>query len=112
MVLKILCVAEKPSIAKAVAHHLGDNVQVKQTRAKFNVNYEFDFQFSQPWGFSRVVMTSVSGHLTAPDFTGRYATWDGCSPHELFDADIVESIVVWSPSRHTHATLPNHLPGR
>lgn len=94
MVSKILCVAEKPSIAKAVANHLSNSVQVHQTGAKYNVNYEFEFQFSPPWGFCKVVMTSVAGHLISTDFAERYRNWNSCSPQELFDADIVEYVDV------------------
>ncbi|KAK7923299.1 DNA topoisomerase [Apiospora marii] len=65
--MKILCVAEKPSIAKAVAEHLsGGRSETRNTRNKYIKNYVFDYDFGgQPWGNCQVTMTSVLGHITA-----------------------------------------------
>lgn len=35
-----------------------------------------------------MVMTSVSGHLLALEFSGTYRTWQTCSPLSLFDAPV------------------------
>lgn len=112
MARKILCVAEKPSIAKAVANHLGGHVPAVSlnspvyasaapslTFVKTNVpglpwlkNYEFEFTFSQPWGHCQVVMTSVAGHVTSSDFDPQYRNWSQPPPQELFDARIVKFV--------------------
>jgi DNA topoisomerase-3 len=106
---RILCVAEKPSIAKAVANHLGgqaravslpkqqsfrdgllskffffqENVQGIQ----FVKNYKFDYNF-QRWGQSSVTFTSVIGHIQEAEFHDRYRKWMSCQPSDLFDAPI------------------------
>ena len=87
MPTKILCVAEKPAIAKAVANHLAGgrsttrNIQGNQ----YVKNYEFDFNF-RGWGNCSVVMTSVLGHLTGLEFDPQFRGWRSCQPSQLFDA--------------------------
>ena len=106
MARKILCVAEKPSIAKSVAQHLsGGQVtgvseeRVKCRRAlnyvqssiagtKFVKNYDFNFDFGQPWGQCPVTMTSVIGHLTNVEFPQQYRKWTSCPPGQLFDCPV------------------------
>ena len=124
MVGKILCVAEKPSIAKAVANHLGGNVPAVcliyslqfdlPNQPQRNVpglawlkNYEFDYSFDPPWGHCNVVMTSVAGHLIKTEFDSRYKNWASCSPADLFDAALTTSIedVCFSQSNNHDCTI-------
>ena len=119
--MKILCVAEKPSIAKSVAQHLGggrvttvslnDFIDVLMTFSmslltmletsirgnQYVKNYEFTFNF-QRWGNCSVVMTSVLGHLTNLDFEGRYKSWQAVNPSALFEAGTIEVIAEVSGS--------------
>lgn len=90
---KILCVAEKPAIAKAVAQHLaGGRVTTHPIRGNQYVkNYEFEYNFRQ-WGNCSVTMTSVLGHLTGLDFDPKYKSWKSCHPRELFDANTLITI--------------------
>lgn len=69
-----------------------DKVQRNVPGNPYVKNYEFDFEFPPPWGRSHVVMTSVLGHLTQTDFGGRYSSWQGCSPAELFDGPIITDV--------------------
>ncbi|KAI9774418.1 MAG: DNA topoisomerase [Geoglossum simile] len=86
---KILCVAEKPSIARAVAEHLaGQRPNSRRTGAEYIMNYDFNFAFGPPWGHCSVTMTSVIGHLQSQDFAHAYRGWKSCSPGELFEAPI------------------------
>ncbi|KAF2224271.1 DNA topoisomerase III [Elsinoe ampelina] len=92
MVMKVLCVAEKPSIAKAVAQHLGggqvrNNLASRREGEHYIRNYEFSFEFPR-WGHCEVVMTSVTGHLESQDFESRYRSWNSCTPDALFEAGI------------------------
>ncbi|KAL1296964.1 hypothetical protein AAFC00_004564 [Neodothiora populina] len=91
MVTKILCVAEKPSIAKAVANHLGGGqVQARNvTGSQYVKNYCFSYDFPA-WGQCEVVMTSVLGHIFSTDFPSEYKSWSGCDPSALFEAEIVK----------------------
>ncbi|KAJ2912718.1 hypothetical protein MD484_g7692, partial [Candolleomyces efflorescens] len=81
--MSVLCVAEKPSIAKEISNILsGGQRQVSNTRSPYHKNFEFDYQYTR----SHFIVTSVSGHLTETDFPARYNSWQGCNPAELFDA--------------------------
>ncbi|KAF2712980.1 DNA topoisomerase 3-beta [Pleomassaria siparia CBS 279.74] len=85
---RILCVAEKPSIAKAVANHLGGQVRPENVRGiQWVKNYKFDYNF-QRWGQSNVTFTCVAGHVKSSDFSDRYRKWNSCQPAELFEAPI------------------------
>ncbi|KAF2020633.1 DNA topoisomerase 3-beta [Aaosphaeria arxii CBS 175.79] len=85
---RILCVAEKPSIAKAVANHLGGQVRAESIRGtQYIKNYKFDYNF-QRWGESSVTFTCVAGHVQQQEFTDRYRKWHACQPSDLFDAPI------------------------
>ncbi|KAI2470430.1 prokaryotic type I DNA topoisomerase [Annulohypoxylon bovei var. microspora] len=87
--MRILCVAEKPSIAKAVAGHLsGGRAQSHNTPEKYIKNYAFDYDFGHPWGHCQVTMTSVLGHLTSAVFPAEYKSWEYPPPERLFDAPV------------------------
>jgi DNA topoisomerase III len=91
--MKILCVAEKPSIAKAVSQILsGGRLDVSGTGNNFIKNYKFSSRFPE-WGECDVVFTSVAGHLTEVDFDNQWRKWTQCAPVSLFEeARIVETI--------------------
>ncbi len=87
--MKVLCVAEKPSIAKAVANILGGGaVTTRNSANKYIKNYDFTFNFLMPLGNASVTMTSVMGHLSASDFDEAYRSWKSCNPTALFEAPI------------------------
>ncbi|PQE30637.1 hypothetical protein CJF32_00008938 [Rutstroemia sp. NJR-2017a WRK4] len=84
MTKKILCVAEKPSIAKAVANHLaGGHAPSTGTRVTYIKNYTFTYDFGPLWGTRDAVMTCVSGHLTGLDIGSNYTNWSD-PPEKLF----------------------------
>ncbi|KAL3474171.1 DNA topoisomerase [Aspergillus californicus] len=90
-VTHVLCVAEKPAIAKAVAQHLagGSRVEVKHvTGNQYVKNYVFKFNWGGSWGECDVTMTSVLGHLTSLDFLRQYKSWASCPPADLFEAPV------------------------
>lgn len=94
--MRVLCVAEKPSIAKAVAEILGGGrVSRRESRIKYIKNYDFTFNFGNGsannkhnLGSCEVTMTSVLGHLTSLDFPPEFG-WSKCRPIELFTAPVV-----------------------
>ncbi|RCI14715.1 hypothetical protein L249_6451 [Ophiocordyceps polyrhachis-furcata BCC 54312] len=91
--MRVLCVAEKPSISKAVSGHLsGGRVQTHNTRSRFIKNYSFAFDFAQAWGQCEVTMTCVAGHLTNVDFPSEYRNWSHPPPETLFTAPIITNI--------------------
>ncbi|KAL1990600.1 hypothetical protein VTN49DRAFT_6439 [Thermomyces lanuginosus] len=91
---RVLCVAEKPAIAKAVAQHLsGGSFETRNIRGnKYVKNYIFTFNFGPPWGTCEVTMTSVLGHLTQLEFAQQYRAWQSCPPSQLFEAPVVEQV--------------------
>ncbi|CAB4255181.1 similar to Saccharomyces cerevisiae YLR234W TOP3 DNA Topoisomerase III [Maudiozyma barnettii] len=90
--MKVLCVAEKNSIAKAVSNILsGGQLTTKNTNFPYVKNYEFTysgFNFTGSNASCEVVMTSVAGHLTGVDFDNQQYGWGKCNPSELFDANL------------------------
>jgi len=94
MVAQILCVAEKPAIAKAVAGHLsGGQLQTQSiSGSPYVKNYIFDFAFAPPWGNCRVCMTSVIGHLTGLEFAPEFRGWRSTAPRALFEAPVVGTV--------------------
>jgi DNA topoisomerase-3 len=91
--MKILCVAEKPSIARAVAQILaGGRFETSNTQSPFTKNFKFTSRFPD-WGQCDVVFTSVAGHLTTAEFGQQWQKWNQCPPDALFEeARIVELI--------------------
>jgi DNA topoisomerase-3 len=94
--MKILCVAEKPSIAKSISEILssGNGINNRPGKDKYCRNYEF--QYRMPPGsvagregdWTDMVVTSVKGHLMGCDFPENFRRWTSCSPSELFTAPI------------------------
>ncbi|CAI4211807.1 unnamed protein product [Parascedosporium putredinis] len=85
--MRVLCVAEKPSISKAVADHLSGG-----SKQMFIKNYSFDFDFGQPWGRCNVTMTCVTGHLTGMVFPSAFNNWAYPPPESLFNADVLTQV--------------------
>ncbi|KAL1897189.1 DNA topoisomerase [Ceratocystis pirilliformis] len=91
--MRVLCVAEKPSIAKAVAGHLsGGRFEVKPSPVGWVKNYIFDYDFGLPWGTCSVTMTCVAGHMIDQQFTGEFKSWNFPPPDSLFSAPITKSV--------------------
>uniref|UniRef100_A0A060T6F5 DNA topoisomerase n=1 Tax=Blastobotrys adeninivorans TaxID=409370 RepID=A0A060T6F5_BLAAD len=93
--MRVLCVAEKPSIAKQIALALsgGRFSAASVPNDKFTKNYQFSCNFPQ-WGSCSVTVTAVRGHLLNTEFTDEKfkSGWRLSSPIELFDARIDSSI--------------------
>ncbi|KAG8849797.1 DNA topoisomerase [Tulasnella sp. 330] len=83
--MRVLCVAEKPSIAKAISQILsGGQYQSSNTGNQYIKNYEFDY----PQLNAQFTVTSVSGHLFTHDFGPQYRNWNSCDPFILFDEPV------------------------
>lgn len=89
--MRVLCVAEKPSIAKSVANSLSQRVATRNSANKYIKNYDFDCTLA-PWGQCSVTMTSVMGHLMSLEFASEYRAWRSCDPQELFGAPTVSFV--------------------
>ncbi|KAJ7772745.1 DNA topoisomerase [Mycena maculata] len=83
--MRVLCVAEKPSISKSISQILsGGQLTNRATGNKYIRNYDFDY----PQTNAQFTVTCVSGHLTSHDFPDTYRNWHSCDPLVLFDAPV------------------------
>ncbi|WRT64790.1 uncharacterized protein IL334_001724 [Kwoniella shivajii] len=91
--MKVLCVAEKPSIAKSITEILsGGHWTHRNSPHKYIRNYDFDYNLPPPLGQGRgaaFTVTAVLGHLTSSDFDDDHRKWSSCDPFALFDAPIL-----------------------
>ncbi|BEJ16114.1 hypothetical protein CspHIS471_0507190 [Cutaneotrichosporon sp. HIS471] len=94
--MRVLCVAEKPSIAKELARILsGGHFDNRAGKNKFCRNFDFPYRLPPPLGDNRdceFTVTSVLGHLTETDFPDEYRQWSSCDPFALFDAPVVTKV--------------------
>ncbi|KAN0061763.1 DNA topoisomerase [Thecaphora frezii] len=87
--MKILCVAEKPSIAKSITSILSSNSSTNRPgKDKYCRNYDFQYRLPAYGGMVDMTMTSVRGHLTECDFGEEYRKWHSCDPVMLFEVPI------------------------
>ena len=85
--IRVLNVAEKPSVAKAVAEILSRrSMQSRAGRSQYNRIFEFNYAIN---GRScHMLVTSVTGHLMELEFDDRFRRWHSCDPAELFHAPV------------------------
>ncbi|XP_059656323.1 DNA topoisomerase 3-alpha [Cornus florida] len=86
--IRALNVAEKPSVAKAVAGILSRNqgLRVREGRSRYNKIFEFNYTIrGQP---CQMLFTSVIGHLMELEFEDRYRKWHSCDPGDLYQAPV------------------------
>ncbi|WMV53132.1 hypothetical protein MTR67_046517 [Solanum verrucosum] len=89
-VVRVLNVAEKPSVAKAVSGILSKNqpggMRVRDGRSRYNKIFEFNYTIrNQP---CQMLFTSVTGHLMELEFDERYRKWHSCDPLDLYNAPV------------------------
>ncbi|KAL2941854.1 DNA topoisomerase 3-alpha [Bienertia sinuspersici] len=89
--IRALNVAEKPSVAKAVAGILSrNNLRVRDGRSRYNRIFEFEYTIrGQP---IQMLFTSVTGHLMELEFDERYRKWYSCDPVELYQAPVRKTV--------------------
>ncbi|XP_043689886.1 DNA topoisomerase 3-alpha isoform X2 [Telopea speciosissima] len=86
--IMVLNVAEKPSVAKAVAGILSRNqgLRVREGRSRYNKIFEFDYTIRGQR--CHMLFTSVTGHLMELEFEERYRKWHSCDPADLYHAPV------------------------
>lgn len=95
--MRVLCVAEKNSIAKEVARILGGGrTRTRDTGCRYVKNYDFSCQLAGQQ--CTVTMTAVLGHITTVDFDAAHA-WGKCPPGRLFEAPLVTRLAEDSEQR-------------
>eukprot|EP01125_Pyxidicula_operculata_P019709 TRINITY_DN7166_c1_g1_i2.p1 TRINITY_DN7166_c1_g1~~TRINITY_DN7166_c1_g1_i2.p1 ORF type:complete len:1024 (+),score=145.16 TRINITY_DN7166_c1_g1_i2:47-3118(+) len=90
--MNVLNVAEKPTVAKEIAHALSGGSSSKRFGAsKFNPVWEFDYQIQGQR--CHMIVTSVTGHVKGQDFPEPYnKNWHACQPTDLFEMRVVDYI--------------------
>ncbi|KZT63870.1 prokaryotic type I DNA topoisomerase [Daedalea quercina L-15889] len=97
---RVLCVAEKPSIAKSITQILsGGRFTTRQSGNTYIRNYDFDY----PQVNATFTVTAVAGHMLEHNFSFQYAKWTSCDPFELFEAPIIAEV------RKDAATIAQNL---
>ncbi|XP_078164246.1 topoisomerase 3alpha isoform X2 [Carex rostrata] len=88
--IRVLNVAEKPSVAKSVSEILsrrgGGGMRVRNGRSRYNRVFEFEYMIRNQR--CSMVVTSVTGHLMELDFDERYKRWASCDPATLYQAPV------------------------
>ena len=83
--VKVLSVAEKPSVARELAAILSHgSFSTREGKSRYNKLFEFSCALDGQQ--CQMTMTSVVGHLMEIDFEQQYKNWRGCDPGDLFDA--------------------------
>ncbi|KAL6011780.1 DNA topoisomerase 3-alpha [Asimina triloba] len=103
--IRVLNVAEKPSVAKAVAGILSRNsgLRVRDGRSRYNRIFEFDYTIrSQP---CHMLVTSVTGHLMELKFEDRFRKWHSCDAADLYSAPVCKFV----PQVSLHDDVPTSV---
>ncbi|ODO09647.1 hypothetical protein I350_01860 [Cryptococcus amylolentus CBS 6273] len=91
--MRVLCVAEKPSIAKSITQILSNgHWNTRNSGHDYIRNYDFPYRLPPPLGQGRDVdmtVTAVLGHLTSSDFDDDHRKWGSCEAFALFEAPII-----------------------
>ena len=87
MVLNILMVAEKPSLAESIAKILS-NGKMKTRKGYATPVHEYQGEFKGKKAFFK--MTSVTGHVYTLDFPREFNNWDTVKPEDLFGAPVMK----------------------
>ncbi|TYJ52401.1 hypothetical protein B9479_006976, partial [Cryptococcus floricola] len=91
--MRVLCVAEKPSIAKSITQILSNgHWNTRNSGHDYIRNYDFPYRLPPPLGQGRDVdmtVTAVLGHLTSNDFDEDHRKWGSCDAFTLFEAPII-----------------------
>eukprot|EP00897_Mesotaenium_endlicherianum_P006293 jgi/Mesen1/5692/ME000288S04901 len=91
MAIKVLNVAEKPSVAKAVAQILSHG-QYRSREGRSRYNKVFEFGYTIGGQQCNMAMTSVAGHLMEMDFEDQYRKWHSCDPAQLYDLPVRKKV--------------------
>lgn len=87
----LLCVAEKPSVAKKVSTILSEgHFEVERSPSKFNSNFLFFQEFLCKR--TQVCFTSVSGHIFDLELPPQFRVWDQTDEYLIFDQEPIDVV--------------------
>ena len=87
--IRVLNVAEKPSVAREITRHLGGGAE---ERRQVHGSWVAEFPFVLRQTPCRMVVTAVRGHLKELDFGEECKGWKSIPPGQLFRAPVVWSV--------------------
>ncbi|CAK9108079.1 DNA topoisomerase 3-alpha, partial [Durusdinium trenchii] len=85
MPVRVLNVAEKPSVAREITRHLG-GPNISRRHCHGSLVTEFPFTLRQT--HCKMLVTAVRGHLLEADFVPQYKVWKASNPVSLFQAPV------------------------
>eukprot|EP00941_MAST-03F_sp_MAST-3F-sp1_P006461 g6461.t1 len=88
--MKVLMVAEKPSICDAIARECSGGRMRSAKKFGGIPVHTFESKFLNTK--CDMIVTSVKGHVFSLDFPDEYQDWDSVNPLDLFDAPVVKKI--------------------
>ncbi|ETV91897.1 hypothetical protein, variant [Aphanomyces invadans] len=89
--MRVLNVAEKPSVAKEISAILSQGgCRRRPGQSPYNAIFEFPYQINNQ--NVEMAFTSVTGHLMELDFAASYRSWKSCDPVELFTAKVEKKV--------------------
>ena len=89
--MKIVCVAEKPSLSKSISAILsGGHSRSENTDNKYIKNYKFNALYQQRQ--CDVTMTALLGHLMELEFGPELSQWNQATIVKLFKADVIKRV--------------------
>jgi DNA topoisomerase-3 len=94
--MRVLHVAEKPSVAREIVKHLSDT-PATASGGRGMQSWRFPFSNFDNTASCEFIVTAVRGHLMEIDFDATYKSWTQTSPSDLFHARIVQRV---NPTMH------------
>ncbi|OMO60948.1 DNA topoisomerase, type IA, partial [Corchorus olitorius] len=82
--IKVLNVAEKPSVSGILSSNQG--LRVRERRSRYNKIFEFNYSIRGQ--HCQMLFTSVTGHLMELEFEDRFRKWHSCDPVDLYHAPV------------------------
>lgn len=110
--IRLLHVAEKPSIASSIAKALSSTSNDFQSERGIMNTHTFTttslpFHPSPNASSCSHIVTSVAGHVFNVDFSDQFQSWESCSPDELFQAPTVKKPCKGSLLKHLQTCYKN-----
>ncbi|KAL3140647.1 hypothetical protein ABBQ32_005213 [Trebouxia sp. C0010 RCD-2024] len=87
--LRVLNVAEKPSVSREVSNCLSGGT-ARRINAGHIQNYAFDYSINGQQ--CEMVFSAVAGHLQSLDFTDSHKKWHSCPPVDLYTAPVIKFV--------------------
>ncbi|KAL8272240.1 hypothetical protein Esti_003834 [Eimeria stiedai] len=91
LTLKVLNVAEKPSVAKEITRLLGGS-NARRLQSSSNFNAVTSFPCVLQGQECEMIFTSVRGHLMSLDFPPPFSSWNAVPPEALFSAPVTKRV--------------------